>query len=326
MREELDYQREAKHVALYRVDAGRHRSRPRAAVWPKLSTGRLLTLDWLEGTKLLDPQGRRARRPQPHRTGDVHRLVVPVQPLRRDPRRSASRQLHRVRRKAARPAASTCSTMAASASSRRSSSAAWSISITGCRGTTTIWWSTPTRPGASRASRARLIDTLNIWAQVHLRPAARRPRAHHRRRRQAVRIRPPRSLPGPSGPEEAGPVRCRASSCSWTAPRSGSAPCSCTSRAAEFLPAVQRGDREFLAGRGRAAPGGGARQGRPDRGVGRLERFQLIEMRSAGGCSRRCPCAQLRLIPGKKHSAENRDGRPRRGRIRDRGRQRLCRA
>src|SRR6202050_4902098 len=53
VREELDYRREAKHVALYRemldgVDCVRV---PRA--WPELSTGRLLTLDWLDGTKML---------------------------------------------------------------------------------------------------------------------------------------------------------------------------------------------------------------------------------------------------------------------------------
>jgi predicted unusual protein kinase regulating ubiquinone biosynthesis (AarF/ABC1/UbiB family) len=53
MREELDYRREAKHVALYRtmldgIDGVRV---PRA--WPELSTGRLLTLDWLEGSRML---------------------------------------------------------------------------------------------------------------------------------------------------------------------------------------------------------------------------------------------------------------------------------
>ena len=53
IREELDYVREAKHVALYRdmlsdTDAIRV---PR--VWPELSTKRLLTLDWLDGQKLL---------------------------------------------------------------------------------------------------------------------------------------------------------------------------------------------------------------------------------------------------------------------------------
>ena len=110
-------------------------------------------------------QGRRARRAQPPRHGDVHRLVVSVQPLRRDPRRSASRQLHGVRpRRASRPA-STCSTTAASASSRRRSSAAWSISTTACATATTrcvvhayeTW-------GFKRLSR-ELIDILNIWAR-----------------------------------------------------------------------------------------------------------------------------------------------------------------
>jgi predicted unusual protein kinase regulating ubiquinone biosynthesis (AarF/ABC1/UbiB family) len=53
VREELDYRREAKHVALYRTMLeGRDIVRvPRA--WPELSTGRLLTLDWLEGTRML---------------------------------------------------------------------------------------------------------------------------------------------------------------------------------------------------------------------------------------------------------------------------------
>jgi predicted unusual protein kinase regulating ubiquinone biosynthesis (AarF/ABC1/UbiB family) len=53
VREELDYRREAKHAALYRamldgIDIVRV---PRA--WPELSTGRLLTLDWLDGTRML---------------------------------------------------------------------------------------------------------------------------------------------------------------------------------------------------------------------------------------------------------------------------------
>ncbi|MGD9925493.1 MAG: ABC1 kinase family protein [Pseudorhodoplanes sp.] len=53
IREELDYVREAKHAALYRemlsgIDLIRV---PR--VWPDLSTNRLLTLDWLEGKRML---------------------------------------------------------------------------------------------------------------------------------------------------------------------------------------------------------------------------------------------------------------------------------
>jgi predicted unusual protein kinase regulating ubiquinone biosynthesis (AarF/ABC1/UbiB family) len=54
VREELDYRREAKHVALYRdMLAGADLIRV-PKVWPKLSTGRLLTLDWLEGKRLLE--------------------------------------------------------------------------------------------------------------------------------------------------------------------------------------------------------------------------------------------------------------------------------
>jgi predicted unusual protein kinase regulating ubiquinone biosynthesis (AarF/ABC1/UbiB family) len=57
IREELDYRREAKHVALYRgmldgIDLIRV---PRP--WPELSTGRLLTLDWLEGDRMLAHTG-----------------------------------------------------------------------------------------------------------------------------------------------------------------------------------------------------------------------------------------------------------------------------
>ena len=53
LREELDYIREAKNVALYRqILAGEDMIRV-PKVWPELSTARLLTLDWLEGDKML---------------------------------------------------------------------------------------------------------------------------------------------------------------------------------------------------------------------------------------------------------------------------------
>jgi predicted unusual protein kinase regulating ubiquinone biosynthesis (AarF/ABC1/UbiB family) len=53
VREELDYRREAKHVALYgaMLDGVEIVRVPRP--WPELSTGRLLTLDWLEGSRML---------------------------------------------------------------------------------------------------------------------------------------------------------------------------------------------------------------------------------------------------------------------------------
>jgi predicted unusual protein kinase regulating ubiquinone biosynthesis (AarF/ABC1/UbiB family) len=57
LREELDYHREARHAALYKLmlaDRGEVRV---PAVHENLSTGRLLTLDWLEGQKLLELVG-----------------------------------------------------------------------------------------------------------------------------------------------------------------------------------------------------------------------------------------------------------------------------
>jgi predicted unusual protein kinase regulating ubiquinone biosynthesis (AarF/ABC1/UbiB family) len=54
IREELDYRRELKHALLYgAMLAGNDLIRvPRP--WPELSTGRLLTLDWLDGQRLLE--------------------------------------------------------------------------------------------------------------------------------------------------------------------------------------------------------------------------------------------------------------------------------
>jgi predicted unusual protein kinase regulating ubiquinone biosynthesis (AarF/ABC1/UbiB family) len=54
IREELDYAREAKHVALYRDMLGGQNSIRVPRVWPELSTSRLLTLDWLEGSRMLE--------------------------------------------------------------------------------------------------------------------------------------------------------------------------------------------------------------------------------------------------------------------------------
>lgn len=53
LREELDYAREAKHVALYRHMLADEPSVRAPKVWPELSTARLLTLDWCEGTNML---------------------------------------------------------------------------------------------------------------------------------------------------------------------------------------------------------------------------------------------------------------------------------
>src|SRR6188508_1233506 len=54
LREELDYFREAKHVALYRNMLKGEDAIRVPKVWPELSTGRLLALDWMTGRKLLE--------------------------------------------------------------------------------------------------------------------------------------------------------------------------------------------------------------------------------------------------------------------------------
>jgi predicted unusual protein kinase regulating ubiquinone biosynthesis (AarF/ABC1/UbiB family) len=53
LREELDYRREARHAALYRIILAELPDICVPRVHPELSTGRLLTLDWLEGERLL---------------------------------------------------------------------------------------------------------------------------------------------------------------------------------------------------------------------------------------------------------------------------------
>ena len=57
LREELDYIREAKHIALYSAMLAHEKSIRVPHVFPELSTGRLLTMDWLEGRKLLEHKG-----------------------------------------------------------------------------------------------------------------------------------------------------------------------------------------------------------------------------------------------------------------------------
>lgn len=54
LREELDYQQEAKHLALYREMLADEDHIHVPAVVPELSTRRLLTMEWLQGKPLLD--------------------------------------------------------------------------------------------------------------------------------------------------------------------------------------------------------------------------------------------------------------------------------
>jgi predicted unusual protein kinase regulating ubiquinone biosynthesis (AarF/ABC1/UbiB family) len=53
LREELDYGREAKHAALYDIMLRDEPSIRVPKVWPELSSGRLLTMQWMEGSKML---------------------------------------------------------------------------------------------------------------------------------------------------------------------------------------------------------------------------------------------------------------------------------
>jgi predicted unusual protein kinase regulating ubiquinone biosynthesis (AarF/ABC1/UbiB family) len=54
LREELDYVREARHVALYRAMLKDEAAIRVPQVWPELSTGRLLAMEWMSGRKLLE--------------------------------------------------------------------------------------------------------------------------------------------------------------------------------------------------------------------------------------------------------------------------------
>ena len=60
VREELDYRREAKHAALYSLMLSGRKQIRVPKVWPELSTGRLLTLEWLDGVPLLTSHRRRS--------------------------------------------------------------------------------------------------------------------------------------------------------------------------------------------------------------------------------------------------------------------------
>lgn len=53
LREELDYAREAKHAALYQHMLKDEPLIRVPKVWPNLSSGRLLTMEWMEGTRML---------------------------------------------------------------------------------------------------------------------------------------------------------------------------------------------------------------------------------------------------------------------------------
>ena len=178
LREELDYDLEARHTALYGLIFKDEPSIRVPQVLPELSTKRLLTMTWLEGRRLMDYKGA----PLEHRNTIARAMFrawwFPFSHygvIHGDP---ASRQLHDLRgrragtarqhprkgRWASRPA-STCSTTAASAPSRRRSCRASSTSTPAClhdkRDLVVHAYETWGFGGLS----TELIDTLNIWAR-----------------------------------------------------------------------------------------------------------------------------------------------------------------
>ena len=168
LREELDYVREAKHVALYRHMLKGNDTIRVPGVWPELSTGRLLTMDWMTGRKLLehknDPLAVRNRLATAMFTAwwfPFSRFGV----IHGDPHLGNYTVFDDGNGSRASRAASTCSTMAASASSRRASSAAWSISIAVfSMAMTTLVVHAYETWGFKRLNR-ELIEALNIWAR-----------------------------------------------------------------------------------------------------------------------------------------------------------------
>ena len=242
LREELDYIREAKHVALYAAMLKGQDAIRIPNVWPELSTGRLLTLDWMEGSKMLahtkDPLASRNRLATAMFTAwwlPFSRFGV----IHGDPHLGnysvfEERAGHQSARLWLRPhfPAELC----------RRRGRPLSRAAQGRR-----------RPGGARlrdlglqAAVARIDRRAQHLGALHLRPAARRPRAHHRRRREALRIRPQGSLPRAPGAQSQGPGH-RAARVRVHGPRRHRARrrVPAPGGGAEFLSIVQRGDREL---------------------------------------------------------------------------------
>ena len=203
LREELDYFREAKHVALYR-DMLKDEDPIRVPkVWPELSTGRLLTLDWLTGRKLLEHKNDTLADAQSPCHGDVHRLVVSVQPLRRHPRRPASRQLLCLRRAKGKPAGINLLDYGCIRIFPPSFVGGVVDLYRGLLRNDDDAGRACLRDLGLQAAQPRTDRCAQYLGTVHLRPAAGRSRAHHRRRGEAVRIRPQGGLPRASGAQGA---------------------------------------------------------------------------------------------------------------------------
>ena len=152
LREELDYELEAKHTRLYGLIFEDDPLIRVPEVVPELSTRRLLTMTWLDGRRLLDYTDRPLEERNQIARAMFRAWWFPFSHygvIHGDPHLGNYTVFED---ETARPPASICSTMAACAPSRRNSSKAWSISITGCCATTGRSSCMPTRPGASPGS------------------------------------------------------------------------------------------------------------------------------------------------------------------------------
>ena len=262
IREELDYEREAKHVALYRqMLAGTDLVRV-PGVWPELSTGRLLTLDWLDGKKLLM-----------HKEAPLeirNRLATAMftawwMPFSRygvihgDPHLGN----YTVFEEGGVPAGINLLDYGCIRIFPPSFVGGVVDLYHGLRTNDETLIVQAYETWGFKQSQPRTDRRAQYLGALHLRPAAGRPRAHHRRRGEAGRIRPPRSLPGAPGAQGQGAghgaARIRVHGPRRHRPRRR-VPAS--EGGIEFLPAVQRGDREFLGRQGGRAAGQGAGGGR----------------------------------------------------------------
>ena len=201
--------------------------------WPELSTGRLLTLDWLEGRRLLEHQDDPLEARNRLATAMFTAWWFPFSRygvIHGDPHLGNYTVFDDGRR------------------ARRGGPGGINLLDYGCirifppkfvggvvdlyhgllHGDDALVVHAYETWGFRRLTR-ELIDVPQHLGALHLRAAARRPGAHPRGRGQAVRVRPPPGLPVHRALQGEGTgARCRANSCSWTAPRSGSAACSCT--------------------------------------------------------------------------------------------------
>ena len=263
VREELDYRREAKHVALYRAMlAGTELIRV-PDVWPELSTGRLLTLDWLEGRRLLD-----------YKDADIavrNRLATAMFtawwfPFSRfgvihgDPHLGN----YTVFAEDGVPGGINLLDYGCIRIFPPKFVGGVVDLYHGLRAATTISSSTPTRPGASRRSRRELIDTLNIWARFiygpllddRVRTIADGVKPSEYGRREAFQVH--RAL------KAKGPVKVPREFVFMDRAAIGLGGVFLHLRAeAQFLPAVQRGDRAVFGHPGGQDAGQRAGRGRP---------------------------------------------------------------